>query len=263
MIAHSELGFRGKYAYDHLPIEGESFVSTDKVLFPVITICPTNFQYPLTPIECVKQTALERIQTRDVCKNSIYARQVNIRGITYPCFTVNDPKGKFVVPYPPLTSSSVADQIRIEIFSNTSAMQPNTRVGAFVILHTNTTSPNITRDNSFIADSGKSTFGLMKRIIHKYLSGATNDTFVVETSVATLLGGSIDNIEVILSYNEEGIFVSTEYYEYTIYNWGGEVGGFACLMLYLHWTIGFFVETFSIFLAKKKNASHVELSSLQ
>lgn len=259
----SQVGFRGKYAYDHLPIEQESFVSADEVLFPVITICPTNYQYSLIPTACVKQTALQSTQTRDVCENSIYTREVNIRGVTYPCFTINDPKGKFVVPYPPLSSSSVADQIRVEIFSNTSSMPPNTRVGAFIILHTNTTPPNVTRDNSFIADSGKSTLGLLRRITHKYLSGATNDSFVVETSVASLFGSSIENTEVILSYTEEGYYISTEYYDYTIYNWFGEVGGFACLMLFLHWSVGFWVETFSIFWAKKKQTSHVELSSIQ
>lgn len=257
------VGFRGKNAYHHETAEQIDFKARNQIAFPAVTICPLHYQTKISPISCVKQTALEDVRTKDDCKSPIYYRNVTVRGIEYRCITANDPKGIFVKPYPVLQSESLSDQIKIVVTIDTTSLPFDSPIGALVMIHSNLTNPILSQGSSFEADVGRRNLALMKKYTHQFLNGSSSDTFTISSSSVTLPSLSNNRVEVIVTYTDQGIYEAREYYVYTIYNWFGEVGGFACLMWLLQLAVVFIIENFSRLIIKNKEQAHVALEEIK
>lgn len=132
----------------------------------------------------------------------------------------------------------VADLVKVRLTNNSTQVPEDEGIGAYIILHPQETVPVVSDHNTFVADITKQTFAHLKSIKTTYLNGTEGGSYEVSTvSSVTIQDTQPDAafaVEVVLSFGQQGIYYAQEYYYYTIYNWFGEVGGFSCLMIFLH-----------------------------
>jgi len=228
-------GIRGSFAYNHAPAVQVNFASNNNLNFPAITVCP---MYPttITAVECVKET--KEVDGTN-CIGFVYPKQYMIEGIMFGCLTFNDPPVSSNV----ITSTSIADELALRVAVNTTVIPALEDVGILVTVHPQHTDPVISQQNSFVADVAKlaECWLRLDRLVR--LDGSTQDNYSISVSSVTVQPGpngeQLNVVDLDFVFMQQGIFMNNQYYVYTQYNWYGEVGGFACLMLFLYWAVMF------------------------
>jgi len=224
---------RSNAAFVHEPNVQVNFNSDTSVNYPAVTICPAYpFAPPLILLECLIETGL---QENGDCSNTLYARNYALEAVNYFCLTVNDPLNGQTIA----ASTSIDDELEIEVFLNSSTIPPGEPLGILVMLHDQGTSPYITSENAFLADVGHFTDAWLRKDVYYYLNNSkptttwscTHSQVTVKPVDATTSTGFV---ELNLVMERNGEYSNTQYYVYTVDNWFGEVGGFCALLLFLH-----------------------------
>jgi len=232
VIAYASV--RGTLAYKHTPAIQQNFQYRPSVNFPAVTICPLTSPAIITNVECVKETA-----GMDIGDCSSTIRQVIgvIQGISHYCLTYNDPRDGSA----PLSSQNLNDFMEIQANIDSSSILEGEAVGAIILIHDQGTQPILLEESTFVANVGQKTAAFISVNEIHFINGTVyRDYLAVSSSSdtkenANLAYGSIAAIE--FSYTQQGVNINQEYYVYTPDNWIGEVGGFACLLWFLHWAV--------------------------
>jgi len=227
-------GLRSYYAFHHQPATLTVFEDRETIKYPAATICPIS-RNPITPELC----KLEYQQsTRANCMWAVKAHYVYFDGVNRTCSTFNYDGS--------LVSKSPDDEFIVRVQVNSSAVNhtESYRLGALVFVHPFDKDPLLTPASSFIVDVSKLTNVWLRLNKMKYFNGSTETSFVAyKVSPATLVSDEADSIiELNFIIPESGEFVTTEYYPYSANNWIGEVGGFACLMLFIYYALTMLVH---------------------
>jgi len=226
-------GFRGVIAYNNQSVTLIQFEQRSSVNFPAVTICPME-PSNLSLVECVKETGSNDVVD---CSSSKYSRIFPLEGSFFQCLTFNDPQDGSQ----PIFSESLADEFEIQIMINSSQVPIGEAIGVLVMLHDQGSEPLLEEESSFVSTIGELTeVWISLNNIH-YINGSTENDFKASTSAADLredTPGSFQNlIAVAMSFTQQGVFINQEYYVYTPNNWIGEIGGFVCLLWFLHWVV--------------------------
>jgi len=220
-------GFRGYNAYNHKPATMTNYVARTPVHFPAVTFCPlvnTN----LTAIACITETALAK--TGD-CMNTVTSRVFTVEGVQRTCLTFNS------YDMNSLASATTNDELAVRVHINSSQVPPDEPLGALVMLHDADVSPELEAESSFLADAGELIECWVKLYEYHFINGTIEDDYISTVSAAAIVPtpplDSQNIMDVDIQFIEQGVFITQEYYVYTKYNWFGEVGGFACLLMFL------------------------------
>jgi len=227
-------GVRGHFAYNHKVSFEQTFQASAAVNFPAITVCPL-WNIPISPVACIKETSL--VKNAD-CLSTVTSKQITLEGITLTCLTFNEGD-------PILYSNSLNDELAIRVFVNSSLIPPDEGKGALVMLHAQGVQPDLEVESSFVAASGELTEVWIRKITITSVTGSLEDDFLSTASAADYVPtGPLDFdsiLDIDFAYTEQGVYYQTQYYAYGPNNWIGEVGGFACLMLFLHRAVLFII----------------------
>jgi len=233
-------GFRGYRAYNHLPDTLTNFVAKTSVPYPAVTVCPL-VAIPITAIECIRETATVEVE---VCSAPAYTKVYNIEGINHNCLTFNDPQnnvGKI------LTANSSNDEFTIIVQVNVSAVPPGEQIGCLVMVHDQGFDPELEEEETFIASAGQVTEIFMSRYHYTFINGSSETEYIVRASGSAVTPEAGEDVTTLVDmdfvYTNFGIYEESEYYAYTVDQWIGEVGGFACLMIFLHHSFVWLVMT--------------------
>jgi len=223
-------GFRGYNAYHHKPAIMTNFVTASPVHFPAVTFCPL-VNTVLIPLACVTETAL--VATSN-CMSTVTNNTVNIEGVVRNCITFNSNDNNA------LSSSTTNDELAVRVYINASQVPPDEPIAALVMLHDGDEAPEIEAESSFLADVGELTEVWVSLYEIHRINGAVEDDYIATVSAAEYQPTSPQDptsvMDVDIQFIQQGKYVSQEYYVYTTYNWFGEVGGFACLLMFLQIT---------------------------
>jgi len=231
-------GFRGYTAYHHDSAAITRFVSQDSIPYPAVTVCPL-VAVPIFALECIRETATSEVEN---CSASSYAKSYEIEGISHNCLTFNDPQNS---QGQALSALTPYDELTIMVKMNVSAVPPGEQIGCLVMIHQQGEEPELGLETSIIASAGAVTEIWLQRWVY-YLTNHTQDIeYVAVAYGSTVAPEAGENVAQIIDldfvYTDQGIFEYKEYYPYTPDQWIGEVGGFACLMIFLHQTFVFLV----------------------
>jgi len=222
-------GERGHYAYVHKPALQTNFIASSSVQFPAFTFCPLIPGVTVNSIFCYKEIKMQPVAN---CGGTTTTRSFIFEGLSRNCITFNEAS--------PFSSNALEEEIGLRVFFNSTMVPVDEPFGCLVLVHPQGQEPVLTVTSTFTADVGKLTEGWIRKETTNYLTGTTQDSFTVVTSAVTSKITDLDPttiIDVDLQYAEQGYYLSQEYYVYTTYNWFGEVGGFACLLLFLYWAV--------------------------
>jgi len=221
-------GFRGYNAYHHKPALMTNFVQRSPVEFPAVTFCPL-VNTVLVPLACVTETAL--VNTSN-CMSTVTTQMVNVEGVQRSCITFNSAET--------LLSRTTNDEMAMRVWINAAQVPPDEPFGALVMLHDADELPQLEAESSFLADVGELIECWVNLYEIHHINGVIEDDYVSTVSSAgykpTAPNDSTNVMDVDIQFVQQGVFVAQEYYVYTIYNWFGEVGGFACLLMFLQTT---------------------------
>jgi len=218
-------GWRGYNAYLNVPAVTSRWQPSASIPFPVIDFCPL-VPVPIVAKECELEFADTAVSS---CLSSVTQTTITIETKIHNCLTFNS-QGT-------LTSSSTIDEIGIQVYINSSLLPADDPVmGCFVSIHEYGVAPELEVDSSFIADVAKLTevyLGLTKLV---HLDGTTEMDYYSTASGAQNRDPTLkDTMDVDFWFNPPGGYtVATQYIPYTVNNWIGEVGGFTCLLTFLH-----------------------------
>jgi len=231
-------GVRGYNAYNHLPAVQINFQSANVLTFPAVTVCPIEKNLDITPTFC--QLEVSDNPTGYNCSRP-FGRVVVVSGVGYRCWTFNDDGA--------IKQSSLKDELAVEVGVNESQVVDH--LGVLVILHDQGADPSHQLGRSFWAGMGKLTEVYLRLDQYNPISGATENRWSA-AQVGSLNRKEEHDDEVEIDFSippvegQMGFFVDREYYVYDQNNWYGEVGGLACLLLFLHGTFCYlFMEVVS------------------
>jgi len=250
-------GVRGAAAYHHSPAIQSNFIDDSKINFPAITVCPLEPGVPIIPIECTTET--KQVEVSD-CLSTVTTKQVTLEGILYDCVTFNEPQDSSKI----ISATSTEDEIVIEAYINASLVVED--LGAFVIIHDQGVDPEIEEDNTFVADVGKVMEIFLRKTTVYYYNGTKEDDWTApQISSGSLKNYNNSAIDIDLSFTRLGHYDNREYYIYDTHLWMGEVGGLACLLLFLHGAVVYIVMEIATAVYNRKypgslGVSHVALS---
>lgn len=126
-------------------------------------------------------------------------------------------------------------------------------LGATVLVHTSGSAPTLSEESTFMAEVGHVTMVWLTLHNLTEIDGTNEVEFAVHYSAAPVNTPTQDNvIDVDFVFAKQGYWTETEYYIYTPDQWIGEVGGFACLMMFLHRAVMFII----MFIAKKASPAN-------
>jgi len=244
-------GIRGAGAYHHSPVIMSRFIGDTSINFPAITVCPLEPGIPIIPIECI--TEIAQVEQID-CISTVTAKQVTLEGVLYDCVTFNEPQDSSKI----ITATSTEYEIIIEAYINSSLVAED--LGAFIVLHEQGVAPEVEEDNTFVADVGKVMEVFLRKTNYYYYNGTEEtDWTAPQVSSGTAKNYTRDIIDMDLIFTKLGHYEDREYYIYDTHLWMGEVGGLACLLLFLH---GAFVYIVMEIAAKVYNQKHPSGASL-
>jgi len=228
-------GFRGYNAYHHDPDSRTVWQARTQIDFPAITFCPLGV-IPLTPVECVLE--VKEVHTNN-CLSSAVQTAVYFEGVTKNCWTFNSNAA--------LKVNSIDDELAIGLSLNFSQYGPDDEplMGALVIVHSSTVGAVISHETSFAVDVGKVTEAWLQRYETNLINGTMVPTYVqAQVSSVSVWNPKVNStVDVDFVFTDgPGAYVVTQYYSYTVDIWIGEVGGFACLMLFLHMAVMFLID---------------------
>jgi len=221
-------GFRGHYAYDHDPASLTKYEERETVKYPSVTVCPLSQNIPLQPIDCILE--YQEVSFLD-CMFAVRPIAILYDGKNRTCFTFNYDGS--------LVSKSPNDDFTVKVALDTATASNDTLLGVVTFLHSENEEPTLNTVGSFIADVGKFTNVWLRINYYEYVDNSKKVQYtankVSSASIASLPVPGF--VQLNFLFPESGVYKTTEYYPYTIHNWIGEVGGFACLMTFIHFTI--------------------------
>jgi len=217
--------WRGGFTHNKNPTLLSNFQARTSVPFPVFTFCP------LVPITLVgTECELEKDDNAiGSCLNTMTASSIMIENKLHNCLSFNV-QGT-------LNSNQTVDEIGIQIFINKTQLPLDDPIsGAFVILHTPGTTPEIEAESTFVADVGELTEVFLRLEQTTFLDGSVELDYLSSASGAANQDPTMANtIDIDFWFNPQGMYVNQQFLNYTVDNWIGEVGGFACLLSFLHY----------------------------
>jgi len=226
-------GVRGGLAYKN---EYGIFIRFDveQVAFPAVTICPLVPTH-LKALLCVKETAL--VAEAD-CLSTVYEKQFVIEGLTHNCLTFNDPQDGSK----PLMSDTTNDELAVRVFINSSDVTPDEAIGALCLLHVQGRDPVLSQEGSFVSDIGKLTEVWLRLDVLEDQAGNHLDSWYTASHSAVTYkevnpGDSLSVMDIDFQFAKQGAYDNIQFTVYTPDNWIGEVGGFTCLLWFLHWAV--------------------------
>jgi len=245
-------GIRGAKAYNHLPAvqtNFESVVSNNGVLinpitFPAVSICPVDLGVNVTDEKCSRERHDNFAEDCSKPSHNI----IIVSGLPYNCLTYNN-DGL-------IKQLSTADELELEV--EVHGPNQTEALGVLVILHDQGVDPSHQVTRSFWASCGKMTEVYLRLGKYQYIQSGLVENRWTAAQVSELSyktnGMDEDMWEhvVIIDFQlppvdgQPGWYNAQEYYVYDLNNWYGEVGGLACLLLFLHGTFCYlFMEVVS------------------
>jgi len=228
-------GFRGYNAYHHDPAQRTKWITRDSVNFPAITFCPLG-DVPLQPEECIFE--VKEVHTLN-CLSAIKQTQFYFEGFTKNCWTFNSDSA--------IKATSADDELAIALSINSTAYLPGQEpiMGALCIIHNADQPAVLQHESSFAVDVGKVTDVWLKKLEIKHINGTLEEQVVAgQVSAVSVWDSAVANhVDVDFVFTDgPGVYETTEFYTYTVDIWIGEVGGFACLMTFLHQAVMFLIQ---------------------
>jgi len=224
-------GFRGYRAYNHDAASITRFVTQQSVPYPAVTICPL-VNVPITVLECLRETATVEVQN---CTAPAYPKTYLIEGINHNCYTFNDPQNGVGTV---LAANTSNDELTIVVQINITLVPPGEQVGCLIMVHEQGDDPELEKENSIIASAGAVTEIWLQRYQYTAINHSQDIEFMATAYGSAVVPEVGENVAAIVDldfvYTEQGTYQVTDYYPYTPDQWIGEVGGFACLMIFLH-----------------------------
>jgi len=139
---------------------------------------------------------------------------------------------------------SVNNEIAITLSVNASLYGPTDEpiLGGLLMIHNVGASPALKSGSAFLVEAGKISEVWVQYSQLIYLNGTTTSSYSGTISQVGLYVPSPNSllaqtIDVDFVYTDVGVYKSVQYYVYTPDNWIGEVGGFACLFMFLYWAV--------------------------
>jgi len=218
-------GIRGHLAYHQTPAEIVVFQSRTSVPFPVISYCPL-VPVPMTVVECELELNDSPVGACD--PSTIVSSSLIVEGVLHQCISFN--------ALGTISSDPTVDELAILVSINSSLLPATDPVlGAFVIVHEVGELPLLEIGNSFVADGGKLTEAFLRMDETHDLDGSVTSEYTVSASSASSRDPTMaDTMDVDFWFANPGAYVHTQYLNYTVDMWIGEVGGFTCLLTFLH-----------------------------
>jgi len=215
---------RGYMAYLNVPSITSHWQTSNSVPFPTIDFCP------VVPVQIIaKECELEWMDVGFAsCLSSVQQSTITIESKPHNCLTFN-PQGTI--------NTSNVNELGIQVWINASQLPSDDQImGCFVSVHPPNMSPSLQVGSSFVADAGELTevyMGLTKLI---NLNGSVTMNYYTSASGASSRDKNLSNtLDVDFLFNPSGGWtVNQQYIPYTVNNWIGEVGGFTCLLSFLH-----------------------------
>lgn len=153
-----------------------------------------------------------------------------------------------------ISSDPTVDELAILVSINSSLLPATDPVlGAFVIVHEVGEPPLLEIGTSFVADGGKLTEAFLRMDETHDLDDSVTSEYTVSASSASsrdpTMADTMDvdfwfanpvilflflNKSKLKNFLKKGAYVHTQYLNYTVDMWIGEVGGFTCLLTFLH-----------------------------
>jgi len=228
-------GFRGRYAYHHDPASITKFEQKETVKYPAVTTCPLRSGGILQPLDCSLQFQEDTFSS---CMFSVKPISVFYDGMNRNCYTFNSDGS--------LVSKTPNDEFSVKLSVNTTIPTTDEEpvLGALVFLHKWDQDPTLSATSAFLADSLKLTNVWLKINEYEDIDGKETRIYSAnKVSSATIVSTLVDNLVCLnFVFPESGIYETVQYYPYTVHNWIGEVGGFACLLTFIHFVIIAFVN---------------------
>jgi len=230
---------RGKSAYHHMSNSQTNLIASSKVNFPAVTLCPLE-STPLlmVPKECLYESS--QVESTS-CLPWVKGQSFNFEGVYYNCFTFNDPPN----PANILASTSLNDELVIQLYVNKTLIVEE--LGALCMIHDQGVIPELETHSAFLVDVGKVTDIWMRKDVLTEINGVVEVDWSATISTLTLIEPLPEIpstlIDLDFAMEEQGYYQVKEYYVYTTNNWIGEVGGLACLLMFLHQSFCFIVMT--------------------
>ena len=210
-----------------------TFSATTPVNFPAITVCPGHPAAAISVFACVKETSLVTVAQ---CAAPIPI-QISFVVVSHNCCIVNDP-ARQTPGSVPLQATSLNDELALRV--NVTVLPPaDEPIGAYVLVHYQGEMPIVEIDNSFTMDVGKLSEVIVHLQNYVYLNGSVEWDFHAMSSNSQLVPdptapGSYTMDMDITFADQLGVYVTTEFRAITPGVWIAEVGGLACLLLFLH-----------------------------
>jgi len=220
-------GWRGHYAYQKNPATTVTFQPKTEIAFPVITFCPL-VPIPMVAVDCELEKDDAFVAS---CMNTMSTSQLRVESKIHQCLTFNT-QGN-------LKSNSLVDEIAIEVYLNSSLLPAGDEIiGCFVIIHEYGTNPALEVESSFVVDVEKTYEAYMRLDEIITLSGAKEYDYKSTVGGASNRDPTMkDSVDVDFWFNPQGIFVNQQFLAYNVDMWIGEVGGFTCLLTFLHYAV--------------------------
>jgi len=221
-------GFRGYVAHKNLPSERITFAPRSSIPFPVVTMCPFVPVPVMNIVEC--ELELNGNPVGD-CYGTITTQMFSVEGQPRSCFVINT-QGT-------LNSDQNADELAIQVYINSTLLPAYEPVlGVFVLINAPNQPTILKTGSSFIADGGKLTEAYIRMDETHHLNKSVSTTYSASPSAASNRDPKmVDTIDVDFWFTDQGAFIHQEYVAYNVDNWIGEVGGFTCLLTFLHMAV--------------------------
>lgn len=198
----------------------------------------------MTVVECELELNDSPVGACD--PSTIVSSSLIVEGVLHQCISFN--------ALGTISSDPTVDELAILVSINSSLLPATDPVlGAFVIVHEVGEPPLLEIGTSFVADGGKLTEAFLRMDETHDLDDSVTSEYTVSASSASsrdpTMADTMDvdfwfanpvilflflNKSKLKNFLKKGAYVHTQYLNYTVDMWIGEVGGFTCLLTFLH-----------------------------
>jgi len=229
-------GLRGYLAYHGERALVTSFQPNSTIPFPAVLICPIDPNITYTSFAC---SLVSNGAIASSCAN--LQRTFVLFGVSRGCMDFNNQAL-------PLSASLPGDNLNIQLTFDATVASVDEALGSIAVLHQQAVEPVVAVQSSFVTDVGKLTLAWTRmntlvRWNDTPITTFESSAFPVSFQSSNLTNATNSLIEINLTYTQLGSYVSIEFLIYETYQWFGEVGGFACLMMILHDVVVFLIVT--------------------
>jgi len=220
-------GFRGNFVYNHDPASLTKYEEKETVNYPAATVCPLGGDTTVQPEVCLLEFQEQPFTN---CMFAVKETTVYYDGINRSCHMFNYDGS--------LVSKTPDDEFIVSLSVSSTNSSNQTALGALVFVHAFFQQPTLNTVGSFIADVSKFTNVWLKINRYQYVNGTHTTVYSAnKVSSATMAIPQPNTVNINFVFPDSGVYEQIEYYPYTIYDWMGEVGGFAFLMTCLHFAV--------------------------